>query len=444
MNYRKLLQLPQNCTRRLINHHLSWLGLAASLPLFGMVTAFAVAPGDPQPAAAEVRQRMVTEKLALPVFTPPSNGTRYWRNETVNRGDTIAHVLNRLGVRDSEARRFLYSSPLSRDLLKLNTGATLAVETSDEGELYALRFLNDDENGEKVLVAIAKQGDQWQASADPLTTESMDSLRSITVRRSAARELQAAGVPREVMVQLADIFADQFSLDSLQPGDSIQLVFESLIYNGSPIANGNILAAEISRGGQWHRAFYFAHDSESGAYYDAAGRPVKKGFSQQPVAHYRISSGFGTRYHPVLHSLRMHQGVDYAAAPGTPIVAPADGVISAAETQNGYGKVITLRHNAKLSTLYAHMQRFAPGVKAGKPVKAGDLLGYVGSTGRVTGPHLHFEVKLNGQAVDPATAALPAPGLAAGQRQAFAKLSSQLTDKLALLRDTPGTIAQLD
>ncbi|WP_239688619.1 hypothetical protein [Aquitalea magnusonii] len=276
MNYRKLLQLPQNCTRRLINHHLSWLGLAASLPLFGMVTAFAVAPGDPH-AAAALRQRMVTEKLALPAFTPPATATRYWRSETVNRGDTIARVLNRLGVRDSEARRFLYSSPLSRDLLKLNTGATLAVETSDEGELYALRFLNDDENGEKVLVAIAKQGDQWQASADPLATESIDSLRSITIRRSAPRELQAAGVPREVVVQLADIFADRFALDSLQPGDRIQLVFESLIHNGSPIANGNVLAAEISRGGQWHRAFYFAHDSESGAYYDAAGDRSKRG-----------------------------------------------------------------------------------------------------------------------------------------------------------------------
>ncbi|WP_239688618.1 M23 family metallopeptidase [Aquitalea magnusonii] len=136
--------------------------------------------------------------------------------------------------------------------------------------------------------------------------------------------------------------------------------------------------------------------------------------------------------------------MDYAAAPGTPIIAPADGVISAAETQNGYGKVITLRHNARLSTLYAHMQRFAPGVKTGKPVRAGDVLGYVGSSGRVTGPHLHFEVKLNGQAVDPATAALPAPGLTDAQRVAFAQLSRQLSDKLALLRDTPGMIAQLD
>ncbi|MFC3533134.1 peptidoglycan DD-metalloendopeptidase family protein [Vogesella facilis] len=445
MNYRKLLQLPQKWTSRVVNSHAVWLGAIASLPFMGVLTAVAVTQGNSPEAKQPPLQQHVTEALALPPLQlAASNTVRYWRDEAVQRGDTIARLLNRLGVRDSDATRFILSSPLSRDLLKLKTGATLSVELNDQGELFGLRFLNDDENGESVLVAIEKVGDTWQASADAPHTEAMQTVRAVEITSSASGALAQAGVPVEVRTQLNEIFSDQFELSSMKRGDKINLVYETLLYNGAPLTTGNILAVEIERSGTQYQAYYFAHDSESGAYYDAAGKPLKKGFNLQPVAGARISSGFGMRFHPVLHALRMHQGIDYAAGTGTPILAPSDATVDAVEQQNGYGNVVILRHSNKLTTLYAHMSRFQSGLKAGSKVKAGEVIGYVGTTGRSTGPHLHMEVRINGQAVDPATTALPTRELASSERLAFAKQSVKLAANLKLLRDIPVNVAQLD
>ncbi|WP_440216808.1 peptidoglycan DD-metalloendopeptidase family protein [Chromobacterium piscinae] len=444
MDYRKLLHIPQKCASRLVNHHLSWLGIAACLPLLGTATAFAVANGAKETLPEQVRQQQVIERLALPVFHFADSQTRYWRDEAVKRGDTVARVLNRLGVRDNEARAFLYTSPEAKDLLKLKVGATLTVQTNDAGELFGLRFLQDDDNGEQLLVALEKRDGKWQASADPVAAESVETVRSITLKRGAAAELAAARVPADIRNQLSEVFSDQFELSSLKTGDRINLVYETMVYAGTSIASGNLLAVSIERAGKLHQAFYFAHDSESGAYYDSEGKPVKKGFSRQPVASARISSGFGLRMHPILRSLRMHSGIDYAASAGTPIVAPADGELVKVARENGYGNVVMIRHNAKLTTLYAHMRGFGKGIQAGGKVKAGDVIGYVGSTGRSTGAHLHFEVRVNDQPVDPATNALPTPGLSKTQLAQFDAKKQVLSARLDLLQNIPVNVAQID
>lgn len=443
MNYRKLLTFPQKWVARLINNPMTWLGLAASLPFTGALTAVAITQQTALPDRPPLTQQ-VTEALALPpLHASQGSSVRYWRDEVVQRGDTIARLLNRLGVGDGEATRFIHTSPLSRDLLKLKAGATLSVEVNDQGELFGLRFLNDDENGEKVLVMLEQRNGQWQASADAPQTETLQTVRSVVVRTSASGALAQARVPVEVRAGLSEIFADHLALSSLRPGDKINLVYETLQYKGAPLASGNILAAEIEHGGQTYQAFYFAHDTEAGAYYDANGKPLKKGFVMQPVSA-RISSGFGMRFHPILRTLRMHEGVDYAASEGTPIVAPSDAVVSSVSQQSGYGNVVTLKHSSKLSTLYAHMSRFQPGLQAGSRVKAGDVIGFVGTTGRSTGPHLHMEVLIDGQPVDPATTALPVPGLSSSQRLAFREGSVKLAANLKLLRDIPVSVAQLD
>lgn len=421
----------------------NWLAAAAVLPFLGVVTAVAVAPGQSEPAIVAVKQ--VSEVLTLnPVLPAGKDNVRYWREERVQRGDTVSRLLSRLGVDSSEANRFIHNAPVSKDVLKLRAGATLSVEIDDSGELFGLRFLNDDENGEQVLVAIEKKDGQWQASAEAPETETIQTVRSVTLRTSASGALAQAGVPAEVRAQLSEIFSDQIDFTKLGKDDQINLVYETVYYKGSAIAAGNLLAAELVNRGQRYEAYYFAHDSETGAYYDGAGKPLKKGFSHQPVSNARISSGFGMRFHPILRSLRMHQGIDYAATTGTPIIAPADGTIQAMESQSGYGNVVILRHNQKLSTLYAHMSRFESKLKSGSQVKAGDVIGYVGSTGRSTGPHLHMEVRINGQAVDPSTTALPVPGLSASQRLAFRQQSVKLAAKLQLLRETPVAVAQSD
>ncbi|POZ60423.1 M23 family metallopeptidase [Chromobacterium alticapitis] len=445
MDYRKLLHIPQKCAGRLVNHHLSWLGVAACLPLLGTATAFAVANGAQETEPARIVQQKVVEQLSLPPFRFADSQTRYWRDESIKRGDTIARVLNRVGVRDDETRRLLYGdNAQAKNLLKLKVGATLSIQTNDSGELFGLRFLQDDDNGEQVLVVLEKRDGKWQASNDTVAAESVETVRSINIKRNAASELATANVPADIRGQLAEVFADQFDLSSLGAGDRINLVYETMVYAGSAIASGNLLAVSIERQGKLYQAYYFAHDSESGAYYDAAGKPVKKGFSRQPVAGARISSGFGLRKHPILRTLRMHTGIDYAASAGTPISAPADGVVVKAARESGYGNVAMIKHNAKLTTLYAHMRAFGKGVKPGLKVKAGDIIGYVGSTGRSTGAHLHFEVRINDQPVDPATNALPTPGLGRTQLAQFNAKRVQLSAKLDLLQNIPVNVAQID
>ncbi|MCL6263212.1 M23 family metallopeptidase [Craterilacuibacter sp. RT1T] len=445
MDYHKLRALPQKMTRFFMSHKLAWMGAAAALPLFGIVTTVAVAAGPGNNTEPSITVEQVSERLSLPEFKRTSiDKTPYWREAQMQRGDTLGHVLSRLGIQDGEARKFLYSSPLSKDLLKLKAGATLSVQTNDNGDLFTLRFLNDDENGEQVLVLLEQVNGVWQASADPLPTETIQTIRSASVRTSATGALAQAGVPVEVRAQLADIFADQFDLDALRRDDKINLVYQTLLFNGMPISTGNIEAVEIIKDGVSHQAFYFAFDNESGAYFDAQGLPLKKGFSVQAVKNARISSGYGFRFHPILKRMRMHKGIDYAAGSGTPIYAPSDARVLSVERQSGYGNVVKLAHSQKITTLYAHMSRFATGLRAGQQVKAGDVIGYVGSTGRSTGPHLHMEVMIAGQTVNPSTTTLPARGLSAAQRQSFKRDSSQLAMNLKLLRSLPVNVAQLD
>lgn len=443
MNYQNILKRSRTTALRLVNHRLSWMAAVAALPFMGVLTAVAVAPGEAKPAAVAVHE--VSQLLALPALPATAvTGERYWREERVLRGDTLGGLLSRLGVSSAEANHFIHSAPVSRDLLKLRSGATLSVQIDDQGELFGLRFLNDDENGEKVLVVIEKSGQQWQASAEAPATETIQTVRSVDVRTSLGGALAQAGVPLEVRLQLGEIFAEQLDTSRLKRGSRVNLVYETLLYKGSPISTGNVLAAEIISDGRQWQAFYFAHDSESGAYYDASGQPLRKGFSLTPVANAPVSSGFGMRLHPVLHNLRMHEGIDYAAGTGTPIVAPADGTVDTMASQNGYGNVVILKHSAKLSTLYAHMSRFESTLKRGSKVRAGDVIGYVGATGRVTGPHLHMEVHVDGQAVDPSSTALPAQTLSATQRLALREHSVKLAGNLKLLREIPASVAQLE
>ncbi len=442
MNYRKLLSLSQNRHVDLHLSHVGWLALAAMPLLMGVATAFAVAPGNP---AIDVDVVSVTENLALPAYTlPAENHERYWRAETIQRGDTLARAMHRAGVRDSEAMRFIRQSPLSRDMLRLPVGATLHIETNDAGEMLAIRYLQDDQNGEKRLLSIKQHNGEWQANADAVEADAIATPRILQVRSTFAAAARQARIPGDIRTQLAEMFSDEFDLDALRPNDSVSLIYETLYYEGETIGTGRILAAEVERAGKKIQAYYYAHDEESGSYYYADGRPLKKGFDIRPVDNARISSGFGTRRHPVLGGLRMHEGIDYAAPSGTPIRASADGVVARAGGESGYGNVVKIRHKGRYETVYAHMSRFAPGLHAGSPVKAGDVIGFVGSTGRSTGPHLHFELHVDGTPVDPAVNALPAPRLSAVALRSFQHDNVALAKQLKVLDSTPVAIAQAE
>ncbi|MBO4740030.1 MAG: M23 family metallopeptidase, partial [Bacteroidales bacterium] len=254
------------------------------------------------------------------------------------------------------------------------------------------------------LVALEKVKGKWQASTSSIDMKTMPTLRAVHIRSSAIGDMLRSEIPSEVYIQLKEIFADTVEMQDLKEGDIIRLIYNSMYFRGQQMAVGDILAAEIVKGGKTYQAYYYSQgkgDEESGSYYDQNGKSLqqKEGFTIQPVAYSRISSPYGYRVHPVLQTVRMHTGIDYAAPEGTPIKAAADGVITFKGWKGGYGHTVMVRHNNGIETLYAHMSE----VKAvqGHKIKRGELVGYVGSSGLAQAPHLHYEVLQNGKRVNP-------------------------------------------
>jgi murein DD-endopeptidase MepM/ murein hydrolase activator NlpD len=214
--------------------------------------------------------------------------------------------------------------------------------------------------------------------------------------------------------------------------------------NGAFVSAGRIQSAEFINQGQPYSAVYFENNSSRGDYYTPEGKSVRKAFLRSPIAFSRVSSGFTTsRFHPVLNKWRSHKGVDFAAPIGTQVKAASDGVISYVGRQNGYGNVIMVKHQGRYTTVYGHLSRFASGLHQGQRVAQGNVIGYVGMTGMTTGPHLHYEFRLDGRQRDPLRVALPdAKPIDSANKAAFQAVADNFIARLNLLRNT--NLAKLD
>ena len=215
--------------------------------------------------------------------------------------------------------------------------------------------------------------------------------------------------------------------------------------NGEAVRSGRILSAEFINQGHAYRTVYYQTGSAAGNYYTPDGQSMRKAFLRSPIEFTRVSSGFSlSRFHPILNKWRSHKGVDYAAAMGTKVKVTSDGVVAVVGQQHGYGNVIMVNHSGgHYTTVYGHLSRFAAGLHRGQHVSQGEVIGYVGMTGLATGPHLHYEFRVDGAQRDPLRVALPdgAP-ISAAQKTAFLDNTRDLTDRLSLLRNTH--LAKLD
>lgn len=378
------------------------------------------------------------------VVNPQQQQSSSWRDEVVQPGDTLALVLTRLGVSEDDIRHLMQTPLVNNQLQQLQANQIFSIKQDKTGQLTDVQFFNDHDNGEKNLVSLTQTQGQWQLNSSRITTEALPVFKAVVIKTSASGALAQADIPVAIRETLRQIFTEQLTLDELEAGDTIRLVYENLYYQGQLIDTGNILAAEISHQQQLYQAYFFDEENEgNGQYYDAQGLPLRHGFSRAPVDNIRISSPFGTRIHPILHTLLMHSGIDYAAPMGTPIYATADGVVESIGVRGGYGNTVMLRHNESVETLYGHMSAFAP-LTEGQTVAAGEVIGYVGMTGRATGPHVHYEVRINGQPVNPSSMALPAKPLDQQQWPAFAQQQQNWDQLLAPIRELKVTIAHLD
>jgi murein DD-endopeptidase MepM/ murein hydrolase activator NlpD len=377
------------------------IALLTALASSGAVVAFAAMAPSPE-AEATLLQRSVIEPVALragdAVLPTPAT---YLREERYRRGDTLHGLFKRLGVAEPEARR-LVRVPSMRFL---RSGETVSAEVGANGELVRLSFLS----ARELQMVLEREGDAFHARqvAAPLSTATL--MRAGIIHSSLFAATDGAGIPDSVAIQLADIFAGDVDFHrDLRRGDSFTVVYEQHYLAGRTVHAGRVLAAAFVSQGRKLRAVHYAPERGGSGYYAPDGSNLRKAFLRSPLEYTRISSGFGMRRHPFLRSWRAHTGIDYAAPAGTRVRAAGDGWVEFAGRKGGYGNVVILRHRGRYSTLYAHLSRFAPGVRRGARVAQGDPVGHVGSTGWATGPHLHYEFRIAERARNPYAIAMPA------------------------------------
>ncbi len=415
---------------------IQWLAVGV-LGLSG-VAAFGLAPDTTLETVATVEVRRALPPPAAHLIDDGSGG--YWREERIQRGDTVGSVLARLGVDDADAMGFLRTDPAARPLYQLRPGRPLVVETDDDGRLLQLRFIT----GTGDLLSIARGGERLTAATSPAPVEVRLKLAAGEIRSSLFGAADDVGLPDAVTLQLADVFSGDIDFyKDLQRGDRFSVVYEMRYVDGDAVAAGRIVAAEFTNRGKTFRAFLWRGADGIESYYAEDGSALRKAFLRSPMEFSRITSGFSNaRFHPILQTWRAHRGVDYAAPTGTPVRATGNGKVRFVGVQEGYGRVIQLQHSGAFSTVYAHLSRFAPQIKQGARVSQGEVIAYVGQTGWATGPHLHYEFRVANEARNPLTLALPGgEPLPAAQQAVFVAGIAPAVERLSLTRALPGPLA---
>ena len=367
-----------------------------------------------------------------------------FREERIQRGDTLASILARLGVDDPAAFQYLRTNPQARSATgNLRPGRNIRAETGADGELVSLSYaLSASE-----IVRVEQDGDSFKTSKMEMPLERRVQMTGAEIRYSLFSAADAIGLPDSVTMQIAEIFSGDIDFHKdLRRGDRFRVVYEMLYHEGEFVRAGRVLAVEFVNNGKTFAAVWYENpdDREAAGYFTPEGKNLRKAFLRSPLEFSRITSGFGGRLHPIFQTWKQHRGVDYAAPSGTRIRAVADGVIEFAGKQNGYGNVVVIRHQGQYTTLYGHMSAFGPGISKGARVGQGDTVGMVGQTGWATGPHLHFEFRVADNPVNPLTAAVPiSMPLNARNLADFQVKAAPVMTRIAMMRSI-GQYAALD
>lgn len=429
-----------------INSPRRWVAAAGVMALGAAGGAWAVATLGPDPS--ELPSQRITQEvtslvagLTLGDIAAGQGGFSLYRTEHSRSSDTAQSLLLRLGVADLEASEFLRTNALARAQLIGRAGRIVTAEVTPEHRLLKLtaRWVKDEGSGQFQRLIIERNSQELAATSafsvrvESARLQSGTRLAGGVIHTSLFAATDAAGIPDAVATQVADIFSD-INFHRLFRGDRFTLVYETLEADGEILRTGRVLAAEFRNRGQTHQAMWFQAPGEArGSYYSMDGANLRRAYLNAPVEFSRISSGFSMRIHPIHKVWKKHLGVDYAAPTGTRVRSIGDGVVDFAGWQNGFGNVVYVRHsNRSHVTVYAHLSRVD--VKRGQAVQQDQTLGAVGATGWATGPHLHFEFRVDGQHRDPQTIMAEQPHsepLAAAQRRAFGQAAALVAPQLA-------------
>jgi len=355
----------------------------------------------------------LSQPLALPEnpLTPveishTENKFTNWENITVKSGDSLSGIFGRIDINASQLAELMKISSVKKHLLKIMPGEQIQLDHDFNGQLLGLHY--DIDFKTSLLVERSPAG-----LASTIIEHNIDARphhATGIINDSLFLAAQEAGLTDNMTMELAGIFGwdIDFVLD-IRKGDSFSLVYEEIYKNGKKIKDGNILAAEfINRGKSFRAVRYEDPKTKKTAYFSESGKNLRKAFLRSPVKFSYISSKFSNkRYHPVLHKYRSHKGIDYAARRGTPIRSSGEGKVIFRGKKGGYGNVVIIKHGSRYSTLYAHLSKFNRKARRWSKVKQGQIIGYVGSSGLATGPHLHYEFRVNGVHRNPLTVRFP-------------------------------------
>lgn len=366
----------------------------------------------------------------------------YISETSIRPGDTLLSVLQRLSVDFPSLQNFLVHNSRARSIYKLYPGRIIQAAKTEAGNLLWLRYIHT--SGSEIdghvttqYLQVTLEKGTYKAEEVIQNTECYVRAAVGTIRSSLFSATDIAGVPDSVTLQMTDILASKIDfIRDLRHGDQFRILYEVRTYEGRYMGAGRLLALEFVNQGKVYNAVWFSLTKNNGSYYSFDGASLRGDFLRTALKFSRISSTFGMRMHPIHKTWIGHRGVDYAAPSGTPIHATADGLVEFSGWQNGYGNVVILKHCKNYSTLYAHQSRIASSVVKGARVTQGQLVGYVGATGWATGPHLHYELRINNQPVDPLSIKLPiARAISPGEAQAFSEVVSSYERQIGLLRN---------
>jgi murein DD-endopeptidase MepM/ murein hydrolase activator NlpD len=393
---------------------------------------------QPLPVTVLPADKRLTFELPLPLVEEdiidvalPTSKKPQWQEVKVKSGDNLSLIFSRL---DISARQMfeLLEADQEKQLKRLRPGETLLFSVVGE-ELLGLQYQID--RTHKLTFSRGENG--FSAEQHIQNIEIRQAHAAGIIENSLYLAGQKAGLSDNTIMELVGIFGwdIDFALD-IRQGDHFSIIYEEQFINGEKLDNGHIIAAEFVNQGTSYRAVRYTDPEGNSNYYSPDGHSMRKAFLRSPVDFRRISSRFTkARWHPVLGKKRPHRGVDYSASIGTPIKAAGDGKIIFRGTKGGYGKTVILQHGGKYTTLYAHLSNYKRGQKSGSRVKQGQIIGYVGKSGLATGPHLHYEFRVNGVHRNPLTVKLPnAAPIKKAYREDFLGKSTPLLAQIDLYR----------
>lgn len=392
---------------------------------------------DSSTTTADMLLPPLQEKTSTPPAKPDTwqQPTGTWHEVTVKRGDNLAYIFAKLDIPPQQLHTITSKGGAARNLKNIYPGQTLRIMTSKQDDLLQLQYQID----RLSKLEIKRNGDDFDISTEHKIPERRTAHASGIITSSLFLAAQEAKLSGALTMELAGIFAwdIDFALD-IREGDQFTVLYEEVFLEGEKIDNGNILAAEFINRGKTYQAFRYTDAGGKSDYYSLDGKSMRKAFLRTPVEFSRISSRFSMgRKHPILNTIRAHKGVDYAASRGTPIKSTGKGKIVHRSRKGGYGNTVIIQHGTKYNTLYAHMSRFKRGQKVGSRVKQGDIIGYIGSSGLATGPHLHYEFRINGVHRNPLKVKLPgAAPLRKKYLEDFKNKAHTLVTRLDTVRST--------